>query len=108
MNDVERPYVVEERRIIAETAELSVKTFILAEGQEIPWHYHSEIVDTFYCLEGRLTVETRAPKAFHALDIGETCAVQAKVAHRVQGEDGSRCRFLIVQGIGTYDYCPVG
>ena len=27
-------------------------------------------------------------------------------AHRFTGHDGGRARFLIVQGIGTYDFCP--
>ncbi len=101
------PYVVEDRSIVAETPELSVKVFTLARGREIPWHFHSEITDTFFCLEGRLQVETRAPTKRHRLDLGESCAVAAKTAHRVSGVDGGRCRFLIVQGIGAYDYRPV-
>lgn len=102
------PYVVEDRSIVAETQDLSVKVFTLAEGQEIPWHYHSRITDTFFCLEGRLQVETRAPAKRHRLALGESCAVAAKTAHRVSGVDGGRCRFLIVQGIGEYDYRSVG
>jgi hypothetical protein len=35
-------------------------------------------------------------------------AVPAKRAHRVTGKDGGRCRFAILQGIGTYDFQPVG
>ena len=27
-------------------------------------------------------------------------------AHRVTARDGGRVRFLLVQGVGTYDYCP--
>ena len=103
-----RPYTVEDRRTVAETDDLVVKVFTLAAGQEIPWHYHSQVTDTFFCLEGKLSIETRAPRAHHRLAVGETCAVPAKTAHRVTGEDGRRCRFLIVQGIGSYDYLPVG
>ena len=40
--------------------------------------------------------------------VGESCAVPPKTAHRVTGKDGGRCRFLIVQGVDEYDYCPVG
>jgi hypothetical protein len=35
-------------------------------------------------------------------------AVPAKRAHRVTGKGGERCRFAILQGIGTYDFQPVG
>jgi len=109
MSEVEeRPYVVEERRTIAGTDDLVVKVFTLAEGQEIPWHYHSNVTDTFFCLEGMLLVETRAPRARHEMAVGASCAVPARTAHRVSGKDGKRCRFLIVQGIGTYDFKAVG
>ena len=72
----------------------------------MPWHYHSEVTDTFYCLEGVLSVETRDPDARHLLRVGESSAVPAMTAHRVTGRDGGRARFLIVQGVGTYDYRP--
>ena len=103
-----RPYVIERRETVAETDTLRVGILTLAEGQEVPWHYHSEIEDTFYCLEGTLSVETRAPRARYLLEVGESCAVPKMTAHRVTGKGGSRARFLIVQGIGTYDFCPVG
>ena len=109
MTDPEaRPYVIERRETVARTDTLRVGILTLAEGQEVPWHYHSEVTDTFYCLEGVLSVETRAPRAQHLLKVGESCAVPEMTAHRVTGQDGCRARFLIVQGIGTYDFCPVG
>ena len=101
-----RPYVIERREVVAETDTLRVSVLTLAAGQEVPWHYHSEVTDTFYCLEGVLSVETRAPSARYVLKVGESCAVPPVTAHRVTGRDGGRARFLIVQGIGTYDYCP--
>ena len=106
METIDRPYVVAERRIIAETDDLTVKVFTLAEGQEVPWHFHSNITDTFFCLEGVLSVETTSPEAQNLMAIGESCAVPSGVAHRVSGQDGKSCRFLIVQGVGRYDYCP--
>ena len=104
----DRPYVIERREVVAETDTLRVSILTLAEGQEVPWHYHSRVTDTFYCLEGTLSVETRSPKARHLLDVGESCAVAPKTGHRVTGQDGGRARFLIVQGVGTYDFCPAG
>jgi len=104
----ERPYTVEERHTVAETDDLVVKRFTLAQGQEIPWHYHSQVTDTFFCLAGTLVVETRAPRHRHRVTTGESCAVPPMTAHRVSGLDGARVRFLIVQGVGEYDYRPVG
>ncbi|MCZ6663684.1 MAG: cupin domain-containing protein, partial [Gammaproteobacteria bacterium] len=78
-----------------------------APGQYIPWHYHSAIVDQFFCLEGDLNVETRAPKDVHTLAPGGEYAVPARVAHRVKNDGSSRCRFVLVQGVGAYDYCAL-
>jgi quercetin dioxygenase-like cupin family protein len=39
----------------------------LAAGQCVPWHYHSEISDSFVCLEGPMVVETRAPRHVYRL-----------------------------------------
>lgn len=99
-------YEVERRETVAETGALRVRLYTLAAGQEVPWHYHTRVTDTFFCLEGILSVETRAPGSRHVLSAGESCAVPPKTAHRVTGRDGARVRFLIVQA-GAYDFCPV-
>ena len=53
-------------------------------------------------------VETRAPRATHVLAPGGRCSVPPMTAHHVHGRDGMACRFLIVQGVGDYDYVAVG
>jgi len=93
---------------VAEGADLEVSVLTLGAGQAVPWHYHSEITDHFVCLEGELVVETRAPRAEHHLKPGQRCAVPPKTAHYVHGKDGSAAKFLIVQGVGRYDYVAVG
>ena len=103
-----QPYEIERREMVAETDALRVSILTLAAGQEVPWHYHSQVTDTFYCLEGTLSVETRTSRTHHLLRVGESCAVPPMTAHRVTGQDGGRARFLIVQGVGTYDFCPIG
>lgn len=103
-----RPYELERREVLAMTDTLRVNILTLAAGQEVPWHYHSEIADTFVCLDGALSVETRDPETRRFLGVGESCTVPPRTAHRVTGQRGGRVRFLIVQGVGTYDYCPAG
>ena len=34
--------------------------------------------------------------------------VTPTTAHYVHGKDGGPCRFLIVQGVGVYDFVSVG
>lgn len=101
-------YLVAGRETVAEGADLRVQVLTLAAGQCVPWHYHTAITDSFVCLEGPMVVETRAPHAVYQLEPGQRCAVAAKTAHYVHGKDGGPCKFLIVQGVGVYDFMPVG
>jgi quercetin dioxygenase-like cupin family protein len=101
-------YVIAGRETVAEGADLRVVVLTLAQGQCVPWHYHSTITDSFVCLEGPMVVETRAPQAMHVLQPGQRCAVGPKTAHYVRGKNDGPCKFLIVQGVGVYDFIPVG
>ena len=101
-------YTIADRELVAEGADLRVQVLTLAAGQCVPWHYHSEISDSFVCLEGPMVVETRAPRHIYRLLPGERCAVPPKTAHYVHGAADGPCKFLIVQGVGVYDFVPVG
>src|SRR5690348_5739587 len=101
-------YEIAGRELVAEGADMRVTVLTLSAGQCVPWHYHSEITDSFVCLEGPMVVETRAPRHAYRLEPGERCVVPAKTAHYVAGEGGGPCRFMIVQGVGVYDFVPVG
>lgn len=101
-------YEIADEEVVAEGADLRVHVLTLAAGQAVPWHYHSEITDQFVCLDGPMVVETRAPRQVLELGKGERCSVPPMTAHRVHGKGGGPCRFLIVQGVGTYDFMPVG
>lgn len=101
-------YEIAGRDAVAEGADLQATVFILDAGQSVPWHFHSEITDHFVCLEGRLVVETRAPRQEFRLAPGERCAVGPKTAHHVHGLDYGPCRFLLIQGVGIYDYIAIG
>lgn len=93
---------------VMEGADMRASVLTLAAGQSVPWHYHSETVDHFFCLEGPMEIETRAPRAVHTLAVGESCAIPPKTAHLVHGKDGGPCRFLLLQGVGIYDNVAAG
>ena len=101
-------YQIAGTEVVAEGADLRVHVLTLAAGEAIPWHYHSEITDSFVCLEGPMVVETRAPRHTRLLQPGERCVVPPKTAHHVHGKEGGACKFLIVQGVGIYDFVAVG
>ena len=93
---------------VMDGADMRAKVYTLAAGQRIPWHYHSKIADVFFCLEGPMVVETRAPRATHLLRAGERCTVPPMTAHCVHGPDDGPCKYLILQGVGEYDNHAVG
>jgi quercetin dioxygenase-like cupin family protein len=101
-----RPYPVKRRELVAEAPGLRVQILTLGPGHCVPWHHHSEITDTFFCLEGPMLVATRAPDTVHELNVGETCTVPAMLSHEVKGCDDGPCKFAIVQGVGAYDFVP--
>ncbi len=101
-------YEIEETVVVAETDDLRVLRITLGPDQSIPWHFHTTVTDTFTCIEGVLQVDTRAPRATYRMEVGEGCEVPPKTAHVVTNAGEGRCRFVIVQGIGPYDYIPVG
>ncbi len=109
--DVEvRPYEAAKiagRETVMEGVDMRVTVLTLSEAQCIPWHYHSEITDSFVCLEGPMVVETRAPRAEYVLRAGERCEVPPMVAHYVHGLDDGAFKFLIIQGVGVYDNVSV-
>ena len=104
----ESNYAVQDQEIVAATPDLRMVVLTLARGQEVPWHWHSNVTDNLICLEGPMVVETRAPRERFELMPGGRCAVPPKRAHRVGGKDGGPCKFALLQGIGTYDFNPVG
>jgi quercetin dioxygenase-like cupin family protein len=93
---------------VMEGADMRASVLTLEAGQCVPWHYHSEISDRFFCLAGPMVVETRAPRAVHELSVGESCVVPPNTAHTVRGKDDGPCRFLLLQGVGVYDNVAVG
>jgi quercetin dioxygenase-like cupin family protein len=105
MGPAEQPlYEVAEREILAETPELRMMVLTLPEGQKVPWHWHTNVTDRFFCMQGPMVVETRAPREVFELNPGETCFVPAKRAHRVTGKNGGPCKFCLLQGVGRYDF----
>ena len=107
MGESEGVYATKRRETIAEAPNLRVRLLALGEGQCVPWHYHNNITDTFFCMQGPMQVTTRNPETVHVLAPGGTCAVKQGTPHLVTGVDDRPCQFMAVQGVGIYDYVVV-
>ena len=63
--------------------------------------------DTFYVLQGRIRVLLRDPKEEVRLGPGESYAVPPKRPHLVVNGGDASATFLVLQGIGEYDFNPL-
>ena len=92
---------------IAKGSDVGVQERTLAPGDEIPWHYHTAITDTTYCLEGTVQIEMLGPSERTLLTAGRSHAIPTHRPHRITAYGDQPCRFLLVQGVGNYDRHPV-
>ena len=99
-------YKIEAREVVAKVKDLRASILTVGPGQCVPWHHHSEVTDTVFCIEGPMLVETRSPDEEQILAPGDMTAISPGQPHRVSGVGGDRCKFLIIQGVGDYDYVP--
>jgi len=107
MKDGSHLYEVERRNEHAARPGFRITELQISPTQKVPWHLHSNIQDTFYVISGHLRIFLREPKEDIRLGPGDTYSVKARRPHLVtNGGDGS-ATFLVLQGIGEYDYVPL-
>jgi quercetin dioxygenase-like cupin family protein len=106
-NDSSHFYEVERRARHAERPGFWIAEIQIGPTQQVPWHYHNTIQDTFYVLEGEVRLFLREPKEDVRLKPGETYSVRPRRPHLVTNAGQRSATFLILQGIGEYDYVPL-
>lgn len=107
VKDSSHLYEVERRARHAERPGFRISELQIGPTQQVPWHYHTAIQDTFYVLEGELRLFLREPKEEVRLRPGETYTVRPGRAHLVTNAGEISATFLVLQGIGDYDYVPL-
>ena len=107
LKDASHLYEVERRATHAERPGFRINEIQISPKQKVPWHYHNNIQDTFYVLEGRLRIFVRDPKEEIPLGPGESYAVRPGRPHLVTNGGETSATFLVLQGIGEYDYVPL-
>jgi len=100
-------YEVERRARHAERPGFRISELQISPSQQVPWHYHTRIQDTFYVIEGRIRIYLRDPKEDVHLAPGQTYVVRPGRAHLVTNAGDTSATFLILQGIGEYDFVPL-
>ena len=100
-------YEVERRARHAERPGFRISELQISPKQQVPWHYHTAVQDTFYVLEGRIRLFLLDPKEEIRLEPGESYAVRPGRPHLVTNGSDTSATFLVLQGIGEYDYVPL-
>ena len=101
-------YTVKPIEPVAIGSDVQARVFSLAPGEVIPWHFHSVVTDWYFVLEGMLSIESRPPAARRELAVGATYHIAPKTAHLISNRSEADTRFLLVQGVGPYDFLKVG
>src|SRR4051812_14618527 len=97
-------YPVERRARHAERPGFRINELQISPTQKVPWHYHTHVQDTIYVLEGAVYVYLREPKENVLLRPGEICIVKARRPHLVTNAGSTSAVFLVLQGMGEYDF----
>ena len=107
LRDASHLYDVERRAEHAARSGFRISEIQLSPTQQVPWHYHNNVQDTFYVLDGNLRLFLREPKEEVRLAPGETYSVKARRPHLVVNGGSDSVTFLVLQGIGEYDFVPL-
>jgi quercetin dioxygenase-like cupin family protein len=90
--------------VIIKTEDVSVRVLNLDVNEVAPWHFHSEVIDNMFCLTGTLRVCLINPDKTVILLPGERCEVKPGRVHRVENQSQNQVKYLLVQGVGQYDF----
>ncbi len=107
MKDGSHLYEVERRAEHAARSGFRIAELQISPTQKVPWHFHSNVKDTFYVLSGNLRIFLREPKEEVRLGPGDTYSVKPRRPHLVTNGGDVSATFLVLQGIGEYDFVPL-
>jgi len=107
VKDASGLYQVERRAYHAARPGFRIAELQISPTQKVPWHSHSNVRDTFYVLKGMIHIYLQQPKEDIALGPGETFSVAPGRPHLVTNAGDTSATFLVLQGIGEYDFVPL-
>jgi quercetin dioxygenase-like cupin family protein len=107
VKDASHLYEVERRARHCVRPGFHISELQLSPTQTVPWHFHTNIADTFYVLEGEMRLFLQKPKQEVRLKPGDTFTAVAGRPHLVTNAGKASLTFLVLQGIGEYDYVPL-
>ena len=104
VKDASHLYEVERRACYAQRPGFRISELQISPTQKVPWHFHNHVDDTFYVVEGDIRLFLQSPDEDVRLAPGASFCVKAGRPHLVVNDGNTSATFLILQGIGEYDY----
>jgi len=107
VKDASHLYEVERRAEHAARPGFRITELQLSATQKVPWHTHTHVSDTFYVLDGDMRLFLQDPKEEVNLKPGEVYVVKPARPHLVTNGGTKSLTFLVLQGVGEYDFVPL-
>lgn len=107
VKDASHLYEVERRARHCVRPGFHISELQLSPTQTVPWHFHTNISDTFYVLEGQMRLFLQNPKEDVWLQPGQSFVATPGRPHLVTNAGKTSLVFLVLQGMGEYDYVPL-
>jgi quercetin dioxygenase-like cupin family protein len=107
VKDASGLYEVERRVRHAARPGFHISELQLSPSQKVPWHFHTNISHTLYVLDGQLRLFLQYPMVVVRRGPGDSYVAAAKRPHLVTNAGTTSLTFLVLQGMGEYDYVPM-
>jgi quercetin dioxygenase-like cupin family protein len=103
----EKDLRMKETEVIAQTDAIRIRIMALSPREIAAWHYHTQVRDHIFCLRGTILVRMRNPEKEVRLAPGERCLVEVQRIHQLENLEDFEASYLLIQGIGKYDFNTV-
>ena len=94
--------------VILKTDEIRIRVMVLAPREIADWHYHTQVTDLIFCLTGTIVVRMQNPATEMRLAPGERSSVETGRIHRLENCVDFEASYLLIQGVGKYDFNVAG
>ena len=95
---------MKETEVIVKTDNVRVRIMSLAPREIADWHYHTQVTDDIFCLTGTILVRMKNPDEEVRLSPGQRCQIKIGRVHQLENFTSEEAAYLLVQGIGKYDF----
>lgn len=103
-NKPSHPYEVERRTRHADYPGLRITELQVCAGQSTPWHYHTQVRDTIYVVQGAVEIQLSDPAETVVLGVDDSYSIDAGRRHLVRNTEPTSTTYLVIQGRGKIDF----